>query len=102
MMRSQLIDDTTIQSDNKILPGNRIHGRGIVTREYEQIKPDKSMCVGCEEDFYNHQGGMNGTGCWSFKSAKVCNKVGHSSIHVANGPDTIKRKTLTCWRGVCK
>jgi hypothetical protein len=30
--------------------------------------PDKSMCVGCRNDFYNGQGAKE---CWSFKSAQV-------------------------------
>jgi len=39
---------------------------------------------------------------WAFRDAVVCNKVGHASIHVANGPNIKMEKTLTCWRGISK
>jgi len=32
----------------------------------------KQMCVGCRNDFYNHN---QPDGCWSFKNAKVVKKV---------------------------
>ncbi len=88
MMRLQVIDGQSIYSDNAIRVGRRIHGTGQITRTFNHpndgpITPDKSMCAGCEEDFYNRQGGMNGKGCWSFPAAVVVNKVGYSSIHVA-------------------
>ena len=108
MMRLQMIDGTAIHSDNKITIGSRIHGSGAVTRTFNHpddgpLLPAKTMCRGCHEDFYNHgSNGFGGKGCWSFATAVVCNKVGYSSIHVANGPDTKMEKTLTCWRGVCK
>ena len=106
-----MIDGALIESDNTIREGLRIHGGGEITRTWnypygdssdDHIKPDKAMCAGCHDDFYNTQGGMDGQGCWAFKTAVVCNKVGHSSIHVENGPDTKLVKTLTCWHGVCK
>ncbi len=105
-MRMQIVDGVAIFSDNEIRQGRQIHGHGRITRTWnhhdECVLPSKTMCAGCHDDFYNKQGGMDGQGCWSFKTAVVCNKVGHSSIHVANGPDTKMVKTLSCWHGVCK
>lgn len=101
-MKAQQFGETIIHSDNEILPGRRIHGGGKIVREYTSLKPKKSQCSGCRDNFYNSQGGMDGTGCWSFKSATVVDKVGHSSIYVENGPDTIMRKTLSCWHAVSK
>lgn len=102
-MRLQIIDGKHIYSDNELRVGKRIHGRGTVTRDFnhpdEYVAPDKSMCRGCYEDFYNGEGAKE---CWSFKKAVVCNKVGYSSIHCANGPDTIMKNTLSCWHAVSK
>lgn len=97
-MKLVTIDGKEIRTDNPLRKGTRIHGGGIVTRTFSDA-PTKAMCKGCYEDFYNGQGAKE---CWRFKDAVVCNKVGHSSLHVANGPDTIMTKTLTCWHGVSK
>lgn len=89
-----------IHSDNKLRVGDGIHGSGTITKT-TTAKPTKVMCHGCRDDFYNRDGnGMGGNGCWMFKDAKVVNKVGYSSIHVPNGPDTIMKGTLNCWHGV--
>lgn len=32
---------------------------------------DRKYCIGCREDFYNDQGGMDGKGCWSGPTAEV-------------------------------
>ena len=115
-MRAQTIDGKVIRSDKTIRLGRVIHGLGTITRTFnhgdpingpygkkeEYIVPDRSMCAGCHDDFYNRTGARNGLGCWSFDSAVVCNKVGYSSIHVANGPDTKMVHTLSCWHGVSK
>lgn len=90
--------DVPICSDNAIRPGSVIHGFGTIVR-LSPKRPDKSQCRGCYDDFYNHN---RDGGCWAFDSAEVCDKVGHSSIYVANGPDTIKKDTLTCWHAVSK
>lgn len=100
-MKTQVIDGTPVNSDNAIHAGRGIHGYGIITREFKSLKAAKSKCQGCYENFYNSQNADNG-GCWSFASAKVVNKVGYSSIHCANGPDTKMTKTLSCWHGVRK
>ena len=99
-----IIDGTKIRTDNTLRKRSGIHGMGTVTRTFnhppsESIAPAKSMCAGCYDNFYNNEGASE---CWSFKSAVVCSKVGYSSIHVANGPDTIMEKTLNCWHGVRK
>ena len=38
------------------------------------MKPDKKYCVGCREDYYNHDGNSNTGECWSFDSAKLVTK----------------------------
>lgn len=98
-----IVDGTPIHTDNKLRIGTRIHGSGTVTRTFnhpsEFKKPTKAMCHGCRDDFYNGQGAEE---CWMFKSAVVCNKVGYSTMHVMNGPDTIMKDTLNCWHAVSK
>lgn len=104
-MRLQIIDGKPIHSDNEIrIRLGGIHGAGTITRSFNHpddgpIMPDKAMCRGCHDDFYNGQGAKE---CWMFKKATVVNKVGYSSIHCANGPDTKMEKTLSCWHGVRK
>lgn len=91
------------RSHNKITAGRRIPGHGAVVREYKTVKPSRRMCGGCRDDYYNHgNNAFGGDGCWSFKDAKVVDKVGHSSIHVCGGVDTIKKRTLSCWSAVSK
>lgn len=98
-MRTQIIDGTAIHSDNNIRVGTRIHGSGQVTMQHPDVAPSKAMCRGCRDDFYNGEGAKE---CWAFKKAVVVNKVGYSSIHCANGPDTIMKETLSCWHAVSK
>ncbi len=98
-MKLVMVDGTPIHTDNKLRVGTRIHGSGTITKELLKPKPNKLMCCGCYDDFYNGQGAKE---CWAYKTAKVVNKVGHSSIHVMNGPDTIMKATLSCWHAVSK
>lgn len=98
-MKTQYVDGTAIHSDNTIRVGTGIHGRGTITMEHKAANPEKSMCHGCYDDFYNGEGAQE---CWAFKTARVVNKVGYSSIHCANGPDTKMVKTFSCWHGVRK
>lgn len=96
-----IYDIKKLKVRNNITPGRKIHGHGWITKEYKTLKPKKTMCSGCNDNYYNS--GYSDTGeCWSFSSAKVCDKVGHSSIYVEDGPDTIIKKTLSCWRGISK
>lgn len=91
-----------LHSNNAICEGSRIHGHGTVVKEYPRLKPCQSMCGGCRDDFYNGHNQLGVTQCWGFKTARVTDKIGYSSIYVPNGPDTIKRKTLSCWHAVSK
>jgi hypothetical protein len=98
-MKRQKIGDAVVESDNIIRPGHGIHGRGTIVKEHPRTTPTKAMCTGCYEDDYNH--GLGGaTECWLFKTARVVDKVGYSSIYVENGPDTVMRRTNSCWNGV--
>ena len=101
-MKTVLVDGVQIHTDNQLRKRNGIHGTGQITRNMREIKPSKSMCAGCRDDFYNDHNPHGVKECWMFKQATVCNKVGYSSIHCANGPDTIMEKTLDCWHGVRK
>ena len=98
-MKLVFIDGTPIRTDNALRCGSRIHGSGTITKEFPNKKPGKSMCLNFYDQFYNGEGAKE---CWSFKSARVVNKVGYGSMHVCNGPDTIMEKTLSCWHGVSK
>ena len=75
-----------------------IHGHGSITKTYKSLKPCKSMCSGCRNDFYNHSD-LAPNGCWSFSTAEVVDKVGYASLH-ATKADTVMRKTLSCWHAV--
>lgn len=102
MMRVQSIDGTTIHSDNDIRIGTSIHGKGTITRTFNHpddgpILPDKTMCQGCRDDFYNGHGAQE---CWAFKTATVVNKVGYATLNVMNGPNVKMVKTLSCWYAV--
>lgn len=92
----------TIRSDNAIVGRSYMHGSGTIVKEYPKTKPCKSMCGGCRDDFYNDHNPMGVPECWGFKTARVVDKVGHSTLHVQNGPNTIMQKTLSCWHAVSK
>lgn len=80
-----------------------MHGIGTVVAHLSPpLFPMKSMCVGCNDDHYNQPGNSVDGECWGFKTAKVCDKIGHSTLNVENGPDTIMRETLSCWHAVSK
>jgi hypothetical protein len=79
------------------------HGYGTVTKEYKTIKPNKSMCSGCYDNFYNC-GGVNGSTkeCWSFKTAKVVDKIAYPNIHCNDSQREKYEKTLSCYHSVNK
>lgn len=35
----------------------------------------RRLCVGCHYDFYNHQGGIDGKGCWHLNDARVVHRT---------------------------
>lgn len=35
------------------------------------VKKDKSLCLGCRNDFYNGKNALGVSECWSFQSAEV-------------------------------
>ena len=101
MMKAQVFGETTVYSDNPIRSGSGIHGSGVIVEEHPKSSPTKTKCAGCYDDDYNR--GLGGaTECWGFKTARVVDKVGHSSLYRENGPDTIMRMTHSCWHGVRK
>lgn len=75
----------------------KYHGSGTITKEYKTLKPDKSMCAGCYNDFYNGEGAKE---CWSFKRAKVVDKEAYPSIYSTHTKKY--EKTLSCYHGVNK
>lgn len=78
-----------------------IHGYGTITREYKTLKPKREMCRGCYNEFYQDRQNLGCYGCWSFKNAKVVNKIGYGSLR-STSADTKMTKTLSCWHGVSK
>jgi hypothetical protein len=97
-----MVDGVDVRTNNVLRVGTRIHGCGTITKKYEKLRPTKSMCSGCRDNFYNGHNDLGVEECWCFDTAKVVNKVGYSSIHCENGPDTIMRKTLSCWHATVK
>jgi len=95
-------DGAAIHSDNTIAAGSYMHGSGVVVREYSSLKASRTKCRGCRDNFYNGRQNIDGTTCWSLAGATVVDKVGYSTLHVRNGPDTIMRKTHSCWHAVSK
>lgn len=79
------------------------HGYGEITKEYKSIKPNKSMCSGCRDDFYN-RGGVNGQTkeCWMFATAKVVDKIAYPNIYCTASQRLKYKKTLSCYHGVNK
>lgn len=61
------------------------------------IKKEKAMCNGCYNDDYNY--GLGGAkGCWSFKDAKLIDRI---RIHINQSPPydkTKAEKRLSCYR----
>ena len=96
------IEGYRITSNNPITVRTRMHGSGSIVKQYKTLKPKQAMCSGCREDFYNYGGNSTTGRCWAFDDAKVVDKVGYSWIGRDNGPDTLMRKTLTCWHAVVK
>ena len=99
MMKAQVFGATTIYSDNPIRPGSGIHGSGVIVKEHPKSSPTKTKCAGCRDDFYNGEGAAE---CWGFKTARVVDKVGYSSLYRDNGPDTLMRQTHSCRHAVRK
>lgn len=75
------------------------HGFGTVTKEYK-MKPEKSQCSGCRDNFYNGNNEYGVQECWSFKSAKVVDKIAYPSIHCTASQRQTYKKTLSCYHGV--
>lgn len=78
------------------------HGHGTIIHEYKTLKPCKSMCSGCYDNYYNYQDAIDHTygakECWSFKNAKVVDKEAYYSIY--DNKTRVFKKTLSCYHGV--
>jgi len=61
---------------------------------------DAKKCRGCRNDFYNHQGGMDGKGCWSRADAEIVTRYrqGWWDQPPPWGPDRAKVQVPTCYR----
>src|ERR1700680_3437185 len=100
MINKPMPNGTQICTAHELRTVKAIHGYGLVVLEYPYAKPDKKMCHGCRDDYYNHAGNSTEGECWAFKRAHVVDKVGHTSSNVAYGPDGYMKETLTCWHSV--
>lgn len=77
------------------------HGYGKITREYKTIKPNRTMCGGCNNAPYWH--GLGGSNkCWSFDDSKVVDKIAYPNIHCNDSQRQTYKKTLSCYHGVNK
>jgi len=54
----------------------------------------KEMCVGCRDDFYNHN---RDEGCWSFKNAEVVTRIQVGTFEPPPYSKTRKKKVLSCF-----
>ena len=76
------------------------HCKGTDVKGYGRLKKpkkDRSMCVGCEDDFYNGRNNLGVEGCWSFKNAKIIKRL---SVRVDQPPPYDKKKwtyKLSCF-----
>lgn len=94
-----------VWSGNPIVERSYMHGRGTIVAEHDGHVDAvilKARCAGCSDEHYNRPGNSAGGECWAFKTAKVCDKIGHSTLNVENGPDTIMKETLSCWHAVSR
>lgn len=101
-MKTITVGDKQIRTSHQLRVVNAIHGSGTITREYSSLKPSKAICRGCYENHYNHSGNSTSGECWGFSTARVVDKVGHTSIYVEGGPDGRMIKTHSCWHSVQK
>jgi hypothetical protein len=101
-MYVKTLDGEVIATNNRLRPVSAIHGSGSITKEYKSAKPSKQMCLGCYDDFYNGKNPMGVQECWGFKTARVVDKVGYSSIYVTGGIDGKMTRTLSCFNATCK
>lgn len=95
----EVYPESSIVTQNKIVVRKAMHGSGTIVKVHEGLKPEKTMCEGCRDNYYNQ---VEPNGCWFFKNAKVVDKVGYAHINVTGGPDTKMVKTLSCWHAVRK
>jgi len=72
-------------------------GYGKVKRIYKTLKPKKSMCVGCGDDFYNGHNPYGIRECWHFKKAKVVDAEFYLSSNSVE--PTLIKETLSCYKG---
>lgn len=97
-----VVEESSIYTTNPIRTGTRMHGRGVVVKVHPNTVPQKAMCHGCNDDFYNGKNSLGVTECWMFKESQVVDKVGYADIHVIGGPNLKMVKTLDCWHAVRK
>lgn len=72
-------------------------GYGKTIKVYKSLKPKKSMCEGCSDNFYNGGNPYGIKECWHFKDAKVADAEFYLSM--SSVKPTLIRKILSCYRG---
>lgn len=61
------------------------------------MKKSKSMCIGCEDNFYNGNNQLGVKECWMYKTAKIVDKI---QIHINQSPPydkNLAEKRLNCF-----
>ena len=74
-------------------------GHGNIKREYKSLKPKKSMCRGCRDDFYNGGNPYGTKECWHFKDAKVVDSEFYPNLNCTAKQTVVIKKTLSCYIG---
>lgn len=74
-------------------------GYGKIVRRYKSLKPQKSMCNGCENDFYNGHNPYGIAECWHFKDAVVVDAYFYPGLWATDKDMVLVKKTLSCFRG---
>jgi len=73
------------------------YGKNV--RVYKSLKPQRSRCAGCHDDFYNSNNPLGIKECWHFKDAKVVDALFYPGTWATDKDQILRKKTLSCYRG---
>ncbi len=70
-----------------------------IERRYKTLKPKKSMCHDCRENFYNGNNPYSIKECWHFKTAVVVDAHFYPGPWATDKQMILVKKTLNCFCG---